>query len=92
MRSGKIIEAKEKLNKSLALEDTYTPALIDIGLCWAKTDSVDHAIKNLESAAQLSLMDPQINHYLGRLYHKAGRLSDAIESYLRALSVYYPVD
>lgn len=92
MRSGEIERAKKKLIKSLELEDTYTPALMDLGLCWAETDSVDHAIKFLESAVELNRMDMRINHVLGRLYHQAGRQSDAIKSYLTALSVRYPAD
>ncbi|MDH3891895.1 MAG: redoxin domain-containing protein [candidate division Zixibacteria bacterium] len=90
LKSGQIEAAKEKLNMSLSIEDTYTPALMDLGLCWAETDSLDHAIENLERAAELNQMDPQIHYYLGRLYQKAGDSAKTIQSYVKALSIHYP--
>jgi tetratricopeptide (TPR) repeat protein len=90
LKSGQIDAAKEKLNIALSIEETYTPALIDLGLCWAETDSLDHAISSLEKAAELNMMEPQIHHYLGQLYNKVGDQTKAIQSYLKALSIYYP--
>lgn len=90
LKMGQIDAAKEKLNKSLSIEDTYTPALMDLGLCWAATDSLGHAIANLERAAELNLMDPQIHYYLGRLYFQSGDQAKTVESYLKALSIHYP--
>jgi tetratricopeptide (TPR) repeat protein len=90
LKLGQIDAAKEKLNKSLSIEDTYTPALMDLGLCWAETDSLDHAINSLEKAAELNMMDPKIHYYLGQLYLKAGDSGKTIQSYLKALSIHYP--
>lgn len=90
LKSGQIEAAKEKLNKSLAIEDTYTPALMDLGLCWAETDSLDYAITNLEKALELNLMDPQIHYYLGRLYRQAGDQTRTLQSFMKALSIHYP--
>lgn len=90
LKMGQIDAAKEKLNKSLSIEDTYTPALMDLGLCWAETDSLNYAIDHLERAVELNLMDPQIHYYLGRLYRRAGDQARTAQSFLKALSIHYP--
>jgi Flp pilus assembly protein TadD/alkyl hydroperoxide reductase subunit AhpC len=90
MYAGKTDEAREKLAYALALNDSYTPALIDLGLCLAKQDDYDAAIDSISKASELNRGDPMIYYYLGQVYRQAGREGEAALAYLKALSIIYP--
>jgi len=83
-------QRREKLEKALALDNNYTPALIDLGLCLAYQDSVDKALESLIQAQGLNRGDPMTHYYLGIVYRKAGSDGEAVRAYLEALSILFP--
>lgn len=88
--SGDSIAAREKLEKALALDENYTPALIDMGLCLAYQDSIEKSLELLTQAAGLNRGDPTTHYYLGLAYRKAGKDGEAAQAFVEALSILYP--
>lgn len=89
LQAGQTDAAREKLVYALSLDDTFTPALIDFGLCLAEQDSLAAAIDSLTRAAELNRGDPMIPYYLGRVYRRAGQLGKAAVAYMKALAIIY---
>jgi predicted negative regulator of RcsB-dependent stress response/thiol-disulfide isomerase/thioredoxin len=83
-------EAREKLEVALALDDTYTPAFLNLGLCLAKQGETAAAIDSLELAKELNPSDPYVHYFLGRVERLAGNQQSAAEAYLTALDLLFP--
>lgn len=92
MRAGKTEEARTKLAQALSIDESYTPALIDIGLCLAKQDSLGAAIDSLSLAVEHNPGDTMAHYYLGQVYRRAGRDGDAALAFARALAIIFPPD
>jgi len=88
--SGDTMAARQKLEQALTLDNNYTPALIDLGLCLAYQDSVDKALESLIHAQGLNRGDPMTHYYLGMVYRKAGNDGEAVRAYMEALSILFP--
>lgn len=88
--SGAYAEATEVLEAALAIEDTYTPALLDYAICLGETGNAAGAIDSLSRAADLNANDFMIYYYLGRIYRMAEQVGKAAEAYEKALSLLFP--
>jgi len=90
LMSGDTVDARNKLERALALDSSYTPALMDLGLCLAYQDSTEKALELLKHAAEMNRGDPKTSYYMGMIYRKSGNAGEAVRAYMDALSLLFP--
>ena len=90
MYVDKGVRLKESLDYILQAVsfDRYNAAYLDsLGWAYFKLDHLESARKNLEAASRLSGGDPVIENHLGDLYHRLGRIEDALSAWQRCLDL-----
>ena len=72
------------------MDDTYTPAALNFGLCLAEMGRIPEALDSVLKARDLNMGDPTIYYYLGRLYLQQGDTAQTVEAYRKALELLFP--
>jgi len=90
LRIGQLEEASHKLASALALDSSYTPALLDSALLLFEGQQPESALDMLLEARELNPRDPVIRFYLGRIYMAEGRLGEAANAFQTALEIVFP--
>ena len=78
------------LTATLEMDDSYTPAFLQLGLCLAEQGKVSEALDSLYRARELNFRDPRIHYYIGKVSVMAGDLKQTVESFRSALDILYP--
>jgi tetratricopeptide (TPR) repeat protein len=79
------------LSSARGLDSTYTPAILNLSLCLSQLGQYTEALEFLKQARELNAMNPEILYYLGRVSRESGNNIMAVESYLAALEILFPV-
>jgi tetratricopeptide (TPR) repeat protein len=83
---GRPAEAAEQYEQVLRQDPNYLAARVSLGLICLQRNETDKALEHLQVAARLK-PDPELMVLLGQALEAAGRTSEAIEQYRRALNV-----
>ncbi len=89
-RAGDLEGARGKLEAALAVDEWYTPALLDLARCLAAEERADEALAKLETAAELAPGDPMVYYRAGEVHAAAGRETEALDQYRHALELLFP--
>ncbi len=90
LAQGMTDSAYEKLAHALTVDASYTPAVLNLGLCLSEQGKVDDARDSLNKARDLNQMDPMVHYYLGQVHIQANDTAAAAEAYKTALTLFYP--
>lgn len=74
------------LQKALAIDPSYEPALRSLGLCYRYSDK-DKSIEQLKLAIEKNPSDYEALDFLGLIYRDNGRFDDAIAVHEQALKI-----
>ena len=85
LRLGRADEAAPKLEAALALEESFTPALLDLATVRARSGDVAAAREMLDRVKALNPRDPGVLFRLGKFHREAGEMQLAVEAYRNAL-------
>jgi tetratricopeptide (TPR) repeat protein len=83
---GKLEQAKENYQKSIAINPSYSDALNNLGYALAGERKYSEAIPYYEAALRASPNHPEIRNNLGNALSELGRLNEAIEQYRLVLT------
>jgi Flp pilus assembly protein TadD/thiol-disulfide isomerase/thioredoxin len=78
-------EAAARLTTALGLDETYTPALVDLAECRTREGKLDEAWTLYEAARELNPRDPELLFHLGRFLRHKGDVPAAVEAYRTAI-------
>jgi Flp pilus assembly protein TadD/thiol-disulfide isomerase/thioredoxin len=78
-------EATTILSATLALDDTYTPALVDLAECRSRNGEYDEAWALYEVARELNPRDPELLFSIGKFLEVRGETKKALAVYRLAL-------
>lgn len=90
LRLDRPAQAESKLETALALEDAFTPALLDLASVRARSGNRVGAEELLDRVRTLNPKDPEVLFRLGKFHRESGELSHAVEAYLAALEQLIP--
>ncbi|HUU46163.1 MAG TPA: tetratricopeptide repeat protein [Acidobacteriota bacterium] len=90
LRQGQATAARAKLAAALALDGSYTPALLDLALCLAQEQKTGEALDSLRAARELNPQDPAVHYQLGQVFHLAGQTDSTVDAYHAALKILFP--
>lgn len=87
---GELDSAYQKLSYAVGMDDTYTPAFLNLGLCLSMQGHSQEALDSLNKARELNLMNPRVYQFLGKAYLQAADSIQAANSFMSALEILYP--
>jgi Tfp pilus assembly protein PilF len=73
------------LTTAMELDDTYTPALVDLAECRAQAGQTDEAWALYEAARELNPRDPELLYSIGRFLRDKGSRPAAVAAYRTAI-------
>ena len=76
-RGEQVKEGKAMIEQALALKPDSGAMIDSLGWAYFKLGDYQHAVEQLERAAELEAADPEINDHLGDAYFRAGRRVEA---------------
>jgi arylsulfatase A-like enzyme/Flp pilus assembly protein TadD len=86
-RAGNNQDAQAAYEKVLSIQPHFALAQRDLGLLYFGHKDYQNAAPHLLQATQLGLKEAQIFNFLGICYDRTGRLSQAVQSYHKALEL-----
>lgn len=86
-RLGRADEAIRQNENAVAIDPTFTLALIELGKLYQRTDRTDTALERFENAIATGARYADVYYLLGNLYRDKGRIDKARQSYRKALDL-----
>jgi Tfp pilus assembly protein PilF len=77
----------EVLVKAVALDDTYTPAVVNMAFALARQGKTDEAKSRFDEAVELNPLDANIYQRRGKSAELEGNMSAATEDYRKAVEI-----
>ena len=87
LEKDSVDEASEVLEKALALNDTYTPAVVNMAFALARQGKTDEAKSRFDEAVELNPLDANIYQRRGKSAELEGNMSAATEDYRKAVEI-----
>lgn len=87
LEKDSVDEALEVLVKAVALNDTYTPAVVNMAFALARQGKADEAKSRFDEAVELSPLDANIYQRRGKSAELEGNMSAATEDYRKAVEI-----
>jgi len=84
-RKGKLREAIEQFREALAIDSTYSPALIALSRAYRDARRLDLALQCCEQAANINPADMGVRHELAAIRMAQGKFDEAAAEYTRIL-------
>jgi tetratricopeptide (TPR) repeat protein len=85
--AGNQAQAMEQFEECIKRDWKFTEAYIEKGIIQFERNNLDAALKTFQLAATVSNTYPDAYFWQGRCYEAIGRRDDALDNYLRALSL-----
>ena len=90
LQANQLDSAFHYLQATLKLDDSYTPAFLDLGLCLSQMGKDQEALDSLKSAQELNARNPLPYYYMGKVYLKLSDTTSAVTQLIKALKLFYP--
>jgi tetratricopeptide (TPR) repeat protein len=87
LEKDSVDEAMEVLVKAVTLDDTYTPAVVNMAFALARQGKTDEAKSRFDEAVELNPLDANIYQRRGKSAELEGNLSAATEDYRKAVEI-----
>ncbi len=89
LKESNLDSAKICLNIAVALDSLYTPALLNLAICFSESGEHERAINLMRSAMELNPQDVEAYYHLGKVYKASNQMDLAIESFKKGLNLYF---
>ena len=83
---GNLAAARAALHKALSIQPNFAPAHLDLGMLEVQAQDFPQAVQHLEKSLELGLAGPELHNFLGIAYNRTDRVTEAVESYRRAIA------
>ncbi len=87
LEKDSVDEAMEVLAKAVALNDTYTPAVVNMAFALARQGKAEEAKSRFDEAVELNPLDASIYQRRGKSAELEGNMSAATEDYRKAVEI-----